>query len=123
MGDFQNGPLPMQEVVVMAVRAAVMAATMTFRMISQTFLFFMATVFLFTFFNFLLFYFFNFSSIEVESSVNFDLRSRLLLLGIAQTGLALLSLNRSLLFRSLERGHSLFLSLPYQGLLHIPALP
>ena len=31
------GPKPMQEVVVMAVRAAVMAATMTFRMISKMF--------------------------------------------------------------------------------------
>ena len=32
----------MQEVVVMAVRAAVMAATMTFRMISKTLFFFIA---------------------------------------------------------------------------------
>ena len=61
--------------------------------------------------------------IKFVTSVNFDLRSRLLLLGIAQTSLALLSLNRSLLFRSLERGQSLFLSLPYQGLRRIPALP
>ena len=39
---FQRGPLPRQLVVVIAVRAAVMAATMTFRISSQMFLFFMA---------------------------------------------------------------------------------
>ena len=38
----QIGPKPMHEVVVMAVRAAVIAATMTFRISSQMFLFFMA---------------------------------------------------------------------------------
>ncbi len=96
----------MQLVVVMAVRAAVMAATNTLSSTSQMFLLFMVVRF-----------------IKFITSVDFDLRSRLLLLGIAQTGLALLSLSRSLLFRSLERGHSLFLSLPCQGLLRIPALP
>ncbi len=96
----------MQLVVPSAVRAAVMAATSTFNSTSQMFLLFIFDVL-----------------VEFVTSVNFDLRSRLLLLGIAQTSLALLSLNRSLLFRSLERGHSLFLSLPYQGLRRIPALP
>lgn len=38
----QIGPKPMQLVVVIAVRAAVIAATMTFRISSQMFLFFMA---------------------------------------------------------------------------------
>ena len=39
----QNGPLPMQLVVVMAVRAAVIAATMTFRITSHTFLLFISS--------------------------------------------------------------------------------
>ena len=38
----QNGPRPRQEVVVMAVRAAVMAATRTLRITSQMLFFFMA---------------------------------------------------------------------------------